>query len=170
MRLRKVELCAVFTALLMFVGCGGPAGGPAGGAATAEKHDDHDHPSEGPHHGELIELGKEEYHAEMVHDDEQHTVTIYMLDSAAKSAVPIEATSLALNLLAGGKPQQYALAAKPLPTDPTGKCSCFVSSDKAMCEALDQKGTTGRLNVTIAGKAFVGKIEAHEHEDEEHKK
>lgn len=170
MRLRNLEWCVVCAAQLMFVGCGGPAASPTGGTATAAKHDHHDHPSEGPHHGELIELGKDEYHAELVHDDEQHTVTIYVLDSSAKVAVPIEAPSLALNLVGDGKPQQYTLAAKPLPTDPAGKCSCFVNSDKAMCEALDQKGTTGRLNLTIAGKAFVGKIVAHEHEHDQHKK
>ncbi len=44
--------------------------------------DVHSHPTEGPHHGTLIELGKEEYHAELVHDDKM--VTIYILDSAAK--------------------------------------------------------------------------------------
>ena len=35
---------------------------------TMDEHE-HDHPSEGPHHGSLIELGKEAYHAELVHDE-----------------------------------------------------------------------------------------------------
>ena len=37
---------------------------------------DHEHPSEGPHGGDLIELGNEEYHAELIHphdhDDDAH--------------------------------------------------------------------------------------------------
>lgn len=143
------------------VGCGGPAG------STAAKHDDHghahDHPSEGPHGGELVELGKEEYHAELVHDDTTHTITIYVLDSAAKVAVPIEATELALNLLVDGKPQQFKLPAKPTSTDPNGKSSCFALVDPALCTAIDTPKTTGRLNLTIDGKSYVGKISAHDH-------
>ncbi|MBL8829123.1 MAG: hypothetical protein JNM18_19225 [Planctomycetaceae bacterium] len=143
------------------VGCGGPAG------STAAKHDDHghahDHPSQGPHAGELIELGKEEYHAELIHDDATHTITIYVLDGAAKAGVPIEATELALNLLVEGKPQQFKLPAKPATGDPAGKSSCFALTDQALCTALDTPKTTGRLNLTIAGKSYVGKISAHDH-------
>jgi hypothetical protein len=69
----------------------------------------HAHPTEGPHHGALIELGREDYHAELVHDDATNTVTIYMLDGAAKDAVAIDAKQLTVNLLVGGKPQWRGL-------------------------------------------------------------
>ncbi len=75
--------------------------------------DVHSHPTEGPHHGTLIELGKEEYHAELVHDDKM--VTIYILDSAAKTAVPIDSLELVINLVHDGKPEQFKLAASPMP-------------------------------------------------------
>ncbi len=91
--------------------------GPTGSSSTKVDnhagHAGHDHPSEGPHGGELIDLGKEEYHAELVHDDATHTITIYVLDGSAKVAMPIEATEMALNLLVDGKPQQFKLPAKP---------------------------------------------------------
>lgn len=123
----------------------------------------HAHPTEGPHHGSLIELGREDYHAELVHDDATDTVTIYMLDGAAKDAVAIDAKQLTLNLLVGGKPQQFQLAARPQPTDPEGKCSAFGSTSEPMCKALDAKGTTGRLNVEVVGKMYVGKLGGHTH-------
>lgn len=44
--------------------------------ATEDPHAGHAHPSHGPHGGDLIELGNEEYHAELVHphghDDDAH--------------------------------------------------------------------------------------------------
>jgi len=126
------------------------------------------HPSEGPHHGQLIELGKEEYHAELVHDDSSHTTTIYLFDAEAKSPVQIEAKELTLNLLSAGKPQQFRLAAQPEATDPAGTSSAFSSKSEELCEALDANGTTGRLSVEIQGKAFVGTIAQHAH-DHDHK-
>jgi len=123
----------------------------------------HTHPTEGPHGGTLIELGKEDYHAELVHDEAADTVAVYLLDSAAKAPVAIDAKQLSLNLIVGGKPQQFPLAADPLATDPAGKCSAFGSSSAAIGKALHAKGTTGRLNVTVAGKVYVGKVGAHTH-------
>lgn len=34
-----------------------------------DAHAEHAHPSEGPHHGDLVELGNEEFHAEVVHGE-----------------------------------------------------------------------------------------------------
>ena len=133
-------------------------------SATAEKPvHAHVHPTEGPHHGSLIELGRENYHAELVHDMATHTITIYLLDGAAENAVTIPAKQLSLNLLVAGKPQQFQLTAQPQPTDQEGMCSAFSSASETMCKALDTKGTTGRLNVAIAGKVFSGRIDAHTH-------
>ena len=124
----------------------------------------HVHAAEGPHHGSLIELGRGDYHAELVHDSATHTITIYLLDSAAKNAVTIPAQQLSLNLLVSGKPQQYQLMAQPQPTDPEGMCSAFTSASEPMSKAMDAKGTTGRLNVPIEGKVFAGRIDTHSHQ------
>ena len=50
---------------------------------------DHAHPPSGRRAARwatLIELGKEEYHAELVHDDASHTATIYLLNAHAERA------------------------------------------------------------------------------------
>ena len=139
-----------------------PATPPAAAKGAQSAHA-HAHASEGPHRGTLIELGREEYHAELVHDPATHTVTVYLLDSAAKDAVSVEARQLTLNLLVAGKPKQYQLLAQPQATDPEGGCSAFSVASESICQAIDAKGTTGRLNVEIAGKIFSGRVAAHTH-------
>lgn len=148
---------------------------PADAKETANKEDhDHDHPSKGPHGGDLIELGDEEYHAELTHDDKTHEVTIYLLDGAAKSAVAIEAKELVINLKDGGKPEQHKLAAAPLESDGAGKSSRFVAKGNAdLNDDLEHDDADARLQVTIAGQSYIGKIvHDHDHDDadpKEHK-
>ena len=150
---------------LALLACGMAVAGISGlqAAPTAAHDHAHAHPSEGPHHGSLIELGKEDYHAELVHDHAANSVTIYMLDGSAAKAVPIDAKQLTLNLLVGGRPQQFQLAAQPQANDPEGRCSAFGCTGEAMCKALDAKGTTGRINVEVAGKVYVGRLGGHTH-------
>src|SRR3989337_1170847 len=113
--LLSVPFCALVT--LGLVGCGGNPSQPSGSTetaaspATVEAEHDHAHPSEGPHGGSLIELGAEEYHAELIHDDQAGTVTIYLLDSAAKAAVAIDAPDVTINLTHEGRGEQFKLAA-----------------------------------------------------------
>ena len=125
--------------------------------------DAHAHPSEGPHHGSLIELGNEEYHAELVHDDS--SVTIYVLDSSATKAVPIEASDLSINLVRDGKPAQFKLAAAPEADDPAGKSSRFTSEDPALATDLDREDAAPKLIAMISGKSYRGEI-AHDHDHE----
>lgn len=162
MRLMKTVRGVVGMGLAVACVAGGVAAVAAQPSVQKSGHA-HAHPTEGPHHGTLIELGKEDYHAELVHDDAANTVTIYILDGAAKDAVPIDAKQLTLNLLVGGKPQQFQLAASPQPADPEGRCSAFGCTSEPMCKALDAKGTTGRVNVEVSGKRFVGKLGGHTH-------
>lgn len=157
--------------LALVAGCGEttpPSPPPSKPVAHSEGdgHAEHAHPEVGPHKGHLIELGNEEYHAELVHaEDAGGKVTIYVLDSAAKKAVPIEATELTINLKHDGKGEQFKLAADPQEGDGEGKSSRFVSDDKELAEDLDADGTEARLVVEIAGKSFTGEIK-HEHADE----
>lgn len=146
-------------------GCGGSAPAPTNNAKP-DTHDhahDHDHADEGPHGGHLIELGKGDYHAELHHDDATHTVTIYLLDEKAQGPVAIADAELTLNLVAGGKPQQFKLAAAPQSGDPEGQASAFAITDEQAHAAVEADGATGRLTVTIAGKTYSGKLEHHEH-------
>lgn len=138
--------------------------------ATVDMHDDHAahaHPSEGPHHGGLIELGNEEYHAELVHNEATESVTIYILNAAATEQVPIDSTEVTINVKHGDKPEQFKLAASPDLNDPQGKSSRFVSNDAELAEHLDEEGTDPKLVVAINGKSFRGTI-AHDHDHEGH--
>ncbi len=114
------------------------------------------HASEGPHHGALIELGKEEYHAELVHDAQ--SVTIYLLDGAAKEPVQSDASEVIINLLHAGMPRQFKLAASPEVNDPAGTSSRFVSTDSELPGHLEDETAAPKLNVAIAGKAYRGII------------
>ena len=145
--------------------CGMAVAGTTGlrAAPPAAHAHAHAHPTEGPHRGALIELGKEDYHAELVHDEKTDTVTIHLLDGAAEKAVPIPAKHLTLNMRAAGKAQQFALAAAPQEGDPEGSTSAFAAKDKALCRALDAPGASGRLNVEIGGKVYVGRVGGHTH-------
>lgn len=123
------------------------------------------HASHGPHDGILVELGNEEFHAELLLS--ASSVTVYILDNSAKNANPIEATDITLNCVHDGKPAQYKLAANPDSGDPEGKTSRFVSDDAALASLLKDEHTTTKLNLTIAGKAYQGSV-AHDHANHSH--
>ena len=159
--------------LSLCVQCGcsdsSPTASPAGAPSTTaagDEHTEHVHPTEGPHHGDLVELGDEEYHAEIVHGAGSE-VTIYMLDSHAEVAVPIDATEVLINVTHDGQAEQFRLPAAPEATDPAGKSSRFSLADEELVNDLDSHGTVARLAVSIEGKSYAGKIE-HQHEAEGH--
>lgn len=128
--------------------------------------DEHAHPSEGPHHGDLVELGNEEFHAEVVHG-EGGSVSVYILDSSAKAAVPIDATELTINITHDGNAEQFKLPADRESSDPEGKSSRFSLKDEELASDLDSHDAAAKLVVMINGKSYSGKI-AHDH-DAEHK-
>lgn len=128
--------------------------------------DPHDHPTEGPHGGGLIELGNEEYHAELVHDEATGRVTIYLLDSAAKSAAMTEAAELKVNLSHEGQAEQFVLFSNPQAGDALGTASRFDSTDPELAEELDHEGVKAQLVVMVGGKQFRGEIH-HEHDGHE---
>ncbi len=101
----KVQLLVGGLVLAVVCGCGAKDGQPAAQATATAEHDHehgHDHPSEGPHHGTLVELGSHEYHAEVVHTKD--SVTVYILDAHAEKAVPVDAADLTINVMHDGKP------------------------------------------------------------------
>ena len=141
--------------------------GPPDTMGSIDDHAGHAHPTEGPHHGDLIELGNEEYHAEILHDEDAGTVTIYVLNGAATEQVPIEATEVTINVKHDGKPEQFKLSASPDNNDPQGKSSRFVSSDEELAHHLDEEGAEPRLVLTINGKSYRGVITHDHHHDHE---
>ncbi|WP_442508178.1 hypothetical protein SH528x_007138 [Novipirellula sp. SH528] len=127
--------------------------------------DVHAHPSEGPHHGSLVELGNEEFHAEVVHDAK--SVTVYILDSAAAKAVPIDAKEVTINLTHDGAPEQFKLAASPDAGDTDGKSSRFTLADAELVGHIDDEASAPKLSVTINGTPYRGEIK-HDHDHEGH--
>lgn len=162
----RIFLLAVCTAPLVIVGCG-PATPPKSGAGGNTSHAEHAHPTEGPHHGHLIELGDEQYHVELVHDEKAGEVTFYVLDGSVTKAVPIDAAELVVNWKHDGKAEQFKIAAKPEAGEASGTSSRFFSADKKLAAALDAEGADAQLVVTIGGKQFRGAIE-HEHDEKGH--
>lgn len=161
---------AITTASLSLAGCnsekdqGKTFEESAPADVTMQDDHGHDHPSEGPHHGSLIELGKEAFHAELVHDEKNGSITIYVLDGAAKKSVPIKAESLLINTQHDGKGQQFTLTAAPESSDPKGQSSRFRTQDKKLGELLDKDDVTARLVLEIDGKSFNGEVPSHDHD------
>jgi hypothetical protein len=152
-------------AVALAVGCKRNSDGPAASVAKDDDvHVEHQHPTEGRYGGTLIELGNEEYHAELVHDEKTGTVTIYILDAHAEFAVPIDATELTINLKHDGQAEQFKLAASPIAGDAPGKSSRFVSSDAELLDDLAHERADPQLVVTISGKQYRGKLD-HVHEE-----
>jgi hypothetical protein len=127
--------------------------------------DVHLHATEGPHHGTLIELGNEEYHAELVHDEQ--SVTIYILDGSATKTIPIETTEVTINLVHDGKPAQYKLAASPDAGDPPGLSSRFQIQNTDLVQEIEHDHAGAKLSVLIGKKAYRGEIQ-HDHGEHDH--
>ena len=162
----KMIVINLVVALLCLAGCtsetqttAGPETSPP--PPTVDAHAGHAHPTEGPHHGDLIELGNEEYHAELLHDEQ--SVTIYILNGAADAQVPIDSTEITINTTHDGQPEQFKLAASPDQNDPAGMSSRFISNETELAAHVDEEGAEHRLVLTINGKSYRGEI-AHDHD------
>jgi hypothetical protein len=130
----------------------------------------HDHPADGPHSGHLIELGNDEFHAELVYDDVSEMITIYLLGADAKTPVFSADPELPLNLVVDGKPQQAKLAAKPQGGETAEKCSRYQLVDANVLKALVKDRIAGRLNVNINGQSYTGDVKLDDHaHDHDHK-
>ena len=151
---------------------GGPVTAPP--PATVEPgHEGHDHAAhghatEGPHHGVLVELGNEEYHVEVVHDDATGIVTVYLLDSHAEKTVTTTATEAVINLKHGDTAEQFKLAAQPEEGNPAGQTSRFTLTDKELVEHLHEAAAGAKLNITIGDTPYTGAIPAEDHAAHDH--
>jgi hypothetical protein len=137
--------------------------GEAHAAHQCQGENGHSHPTEGPHGGHLIELGDEEYHAELLHDEAKNIVTVNILDKTGKQEVAVDDPEIALRLFRDGDFFTYALR----PTRADGPSSEFSLADGKLCDLLlHSEEVRGRLNVTISGQEYVGLIEHHVHHDQ----
>ncbi|MCS7466351.1 hypothetical protein NZK35_06635 [Stieleria sp. ICT_E10.1] len=122
------------------------------------------HPEHGPHGGELVELGKEAFHIEMMHGS--GAVAMYVLDGSATKPVAIEAEKLTVSLKHDGEVKSFELPADPQPDDESGKSSRFTSTQAEMDQWMEA-GAEGAVILQIDGKSYTGKI-SHDHDHEGH--
>lgn len=152
----------------LFLGCGGGEEFKTHTELPPPSHDhDHDHGKPGPHGGSLVELGEEEYHAELLIDHDAHVVRVYLLDKEGKTAVPTAATELSVDTGSG-----EVLLLKPArqESDPEGQASVFELVDDAVVhDLLDAGFIHGKLTVAIGEKTLTGGIDAHFDHDHDHK-
>ncbi len=123
------------------------------------------HPTKGPRGGALIELGNEELHAELLHDDETGTVTVFMLDAEAKRYVSVTSTEFVIQVRHEEQAEQFRLKAKPQKGDRQGTTSCFMIRNPKLVTLLDDHHSEARMGIKIGERSFVGRI-AHVHDHE----
>jgi len=129
----------------------------------------HVHAAHGPHHGELLEIGHEEYHAEVVIDEARHSLALYLLDSQVKSYVAIDAPFVGLNLKMAGKPVQLKLKPVPQDIDKPGFASRFVLESPELLKALHGGQADARIALKIGAKAYSIKlVHTHDHAGHDH--
>jgi hypothetical protein len=170
---KLLTLALGFVVTVTLCGC---VGNDAGTASPGSE-DDHSsrvhegeqtdvHPTEGPHGGDLIELGDEAYHAELSHDEQSHAVVVHILDAAGKNDVPIDQSEIVLQIFKDGEFVEYTLkaAGAALPV------AEFSLIDENLCNLMHAEDLRGRLNVTIDGESYKGVIEHHggEHDGHDH--
>ncbi len=136
-------------------------------------HDEHGHGEKGPHGGSIVELGAEEFHAEVVLDHDAHALRVFLLGPDAKTAAPTTATEL---VIAPEGKEAWTLKAAPQEGDGDGKSSRFeLIDDKVIHDLLDAKFVHGDLRITIGDKPYTGHLDMHldevkhEHKDGDHK-
>ena len=188
----------MFSALLALVGCQ-PSDNEmrefdaAKDDVKIETEGHHEHHA--PHGGTLIELGDHEYNAELVIDDAQKSLALYVLDAHAEIPVPIEAKSLELILHIEANEHEdedhedegkddkdefakeavLTLTASPLEGEAEGTSSRFVvTGDAIPAETFaEHLHAHVHVQVTIAGKAYkatsdVGDEDHDEHDHDDH--
>jgi len=130
-------------------------------AANEHAHDDEHHHGAGPHGGTIAEWGSGEYHVEFAVDHDKKEAAVYVLDGNAKSAAPIEASSLLLTI--NDPPFQLELKAKPLDGETDGKSSRFVGEHESLGIVREFEGT---ISAEVDGTPYAGdfKEEAADHD------
>lgn len=152
---RWLEPSFVLVAVLSLVGCSDDKGGEKKAAPK------HEHPPE-PHGGEVVEVGEEVAHLEMIHDHVGGKVTVYVLGADLKTPIAIE-TPVVNVKGKDGTGVQFSLTAVNPGAD--GKADTW----KGEHEALKTDPWDGRIRVKIDGKTYNSDLEPagpHTHGEE----
>ena len=152
--MHRLDMLLTLTASLLLPGCGDKDKAPGSGGPTtpAAAHEDHT----APHGGEILELGEEEGHIELVHDAENGRATLYVFGKDLKSPQAVERPVVNLSTKDGPVEVTFtAVDARPDGTATTWKAEH--AGFKA--EPLD-----GSLKIKIGAKSFNSPLEPVGHE------
>lgn len=169
MNLRIATLLIAWTPPALFaVGCGSGdeelrTFTEADNVENTDPPDVHHHAAHGPNGGHLVELGGEDYHAEVVFDHDARELAVYLLGSDAATAMPVATETVTLNLQLDGAPATVELVSAPLDGEAEGS-SRFTASGESIPEALhDEEDLQGSVVVMIDGTQYRGEI-THDHD------
>jgi len=173
----QVALCGV--GLALFAGCSAQSDtrtfDDKDSAASAEAEHAHEHEHEhGPNGGHLLEVGEEQYHVEVVFDNDKRMLTAFILGPDAKTAYPIAGESIDFDMEIGDKEHEIPLAAKPLEGEKDGKSSRFVAEGKAIPESVKaESDLNGHFHLDIGDNHFHvdlshGDHAGHDHAEHDH--
>jgi len=151
---RSTSLILTFVAALACAGCGGKDE-PSKGGGGATHDDDHGKP---PHGGEVLELGAEEGHLEVMHDHDGGNITVWVFGSSFEKPLSVERPTVKIQTKDG--PQDVVLVAVDAKPDGTAH------QWKAQSDHLKVDPWDGRISVKIGNKPpFQSPLEgpAHSH-------
>lgn len=150
-------------------GCGPTKKTPDKPNGAKTNGDDHaDHPLHGPNGGHVAELasaaakGKEDYHAEWLHDDESGLVTVFLLDAKLKE-IGIDAEVLTIDVKAGDKSEQYLLKAANRTDGDMPTATRFELTNQKLATILAADVIDAVILVKIKDEEYSGKIVQHKH-------
>jgi hypothetical protein len=155
-------LCLAFVSVALHVGCGSsPTDAPsAGGTSQSQKatvpaagrDGDHAH-KPGGHGGNIVEIGRDNYHAEAVFE-KGGTLKLYLLGKDEAKVQEVESQVLTGYARAEGSAEATPFTLRPVPQagDAAGKTSQFVG--KLPQELWGKKVEVTVPSITIAGERF----------------
>lgn len=114
----------------------------------------HDHEAQGPRGGQLIELGKEEFHAELLVDEETNRVSILLLDGTAERVALSETRTAIIDVFHGEERERFVLKSQPEVKDPEGSTSRYGVVSKELVNDLHSGANPAMLMVKFDGKVY----------------
>jgi len=161
---------AGFAAVLLSVTLFGCGNGPETGRTFTEEDNIANETPEaalqghahGPHEGHVVELGTEDYHAEVTLDDAK-LLSVYILGSDQKTAKPVASENVTASLKLDGETKVVTLAPAPQEGDGEGLASKFTAADPLPESVHDAEDLHGSISFTVDGKELKGEISHEEH-------
>jgi hypothetical protein len=158
--------------LTLTLGCGGDQATPkpatTSTASDTPAKDDHGHKhaghGAGPHEGAVADWGGGKFHVEFTVDHDKQEATVYILGDDEKTATPIKATTILLNI---NDPKfQVELSATPLEGEPEGTASRFVGKHESLGKVQEFAGS---ISGEVEGTPYVGDFKEEPHGAHENK-